>query len=185
GYQLEAQYSWQQNHREEFDRRRTTSNETPMSDIILTSNQLDLMLQGKNNSFGIHAGNQINNNTPGTGTTPIIPNYDSYTVGVYGIHFFNFNKLMLEIGWRYDYKYFDAAGYRYDYTNAPEGVPVQYLLTDTKTLHNGSGTIGIRYNFSGDWVLKSNIGLAWRAPTANELYSDGVHHSAAIYEIGN
>jgi len=184
-YQLEAQFSWQKNHRQEFDRRRSTSDETPMSDIVLTSNQLDVILQGKTNSFGIHAGNQINNNTPGTGTTPIIPNFDSYTIGIYGIHDINFEKIKLELGWRYDYKYFDAAGYRYHYTEESGAVPVQYLLTDNRTFHNGSGTVGMLYNFATNWNLKSTLGLAWRAPTANELYSDGVHHSAAIYEIGN
>ncbi len=33
--------------------------------------------------------------------------------------------------------------------------------------------------------LRLNAGTAWRAPHPNELYSDGVHHGAAAYELGD
>lgn len=185
GLQLEAQYSWQQNHRKEFDMRRAVADDVPMSDMLLTSQQLDIILKSKLHTLGLNVGNQVNNNISGTGTTPIIPNFDNYSLGVFGIHEFDFNKLILEAGWRYDYRYFDAAGYRYRYTNANQSVPEQYLLEDTRHFHNISGSLGLVYPIQSSWKLKSSLGLAWRAPTANELYSDGVHHAAAIYEIGN
>ncbi|SEF72131.1 TonB-dependent receptor [Sphingobacterium lactis] len=184
GLALEAQYAWQQNHRKEFDMRRAVSDDVPMSDMVLTSQALDLILRYKNHSVGLNAGTQVNNNVTGTGTTPIIPNFDSYNLGLFGIHQFQWNTLTLEAGWRYDFKYFDAAGYRYRF-NKEEDVPEQYLLEDTRQFHNFSGSLGVVYPISEKWQYKSSIGLAWRAPTANELYSDGVHHAAAIYEIGN
>src|SRR5690606_42124451 len=50
----------------------------------------------------------------------------------------------------------------------------QYLMTDNRQFHNVSGTFGILYHILPHFNWKSNIGLAWRAPSANELYSDGV-----------
>lgn len=185
GLQLEAQYSFQQNHRKEFDMRRAVADNIPMSDMVLTTQQLEVMLKAKSHSFGIDLGNQVNNNTAGTGTTPIIPNFDNYSLGIFGIHQIQFDQWLLEAGWRYDYRYFDAAGYRYKYTDKEQSVPQQYLLEDTRSFHNFSGSIAAAYNINPTWQYKSSIGLAWRAPTANELYSDGVHHGAGIYEIGN
>ena len=35
------------------------------------------------------------------------------------------------------------------------------------------------------WSIGANIGSAWRPPSLNELYSDGVHHGTAQFEIGD
>src|SRR5690606_39176481 len=116
----------------------------------------------------------------------IIPNFDNYTLGAFGIHQFHINRLHAELGARYDFKYLDVAGYRYRRDEVNEdGSIEQYLLTDTRRFHNASGTFGVLYHFSPQLSWKSNIGLAWRAPSANELYSDGVHHGSATYEVGD
>lgn len=184
-WQLEAQYSFQNNHRQEFDMRRAVSDDVPMSDMVLNSQQLELILKSGQNTLGLNLGNQVNNNISGTGTTPIIPNFDSYTAGIFGIHQISLDKWILEAGWRYDFRYFDAAGYRYKYMDNQSSVPQQYLLEDSRSFHNISGSLGVARRINSNWNYKSSLALAWRAPTANELYSDGVHHAAAIYEIGN
>src|SRR5690606_31611355 len=43
-WKLEAQYSWQQNHRREFDMRRAVADDVPMSNMKLHSQQLDVLL---------------------------------------------------------------------------------------------------------------------------------------------
>ncbi len=184
-WKLEAQYSWQQNHRREFDMRRAVADDVPMSNMKLHSQQLDVLLKNKFHTFGLSSHVQVNNNINGTGTTPIIPNYDSYGFGLFGIHEYHWEKIGLEAGWRYDFKHFDAAGYRYQYASENDELPQQYLMEDQRNFHNISGSLGMRYSIDPQWTFKSNAGLAWRAPTANELYSDGVHHGAGIYEIGN
>lgn len=182
---LEVQYGLQRNRRREYDLRRVESDDTPMVDMALTTQSLDVILKQGNSSLGVQSLLQVNNNKPGTGTTPIIPNFDSYAAGLFAVHQFHIDRWHAEIGGRYDFKYLDIAGYRYrrDATNE-DGTVEQYLLTDTREFHNASGTAGILYHFSSKLSWKSNIGLAWRAPSVNELYSDGVHHGSATYELG-
>ncbi|WP_437918602.1 TonB-dependent receptor [Sphingobacterium sp. LRF_L2] len=183
---LEIQYGFQRNHRREYDLRRVESDDIPMADMVLTTQTLDATWKSGNNAVGIQSLAQVNNNTPGTGTTPIIPNFDSYTLGLFGIRQFHIGRLHAEAGARYDFKYLDVAGYRYKRDEINDDASIaQYLLTDTRRFHNASGTLGILYHLRPNLSWKSNIGLAWRAPSANELYSDGVHHGSATYELGN
>ncbi|MFD2965888.1 TonB-dependent receptor [Sphingobacterium bambusae] len=183
---LEVQYAYQRNHRREYDVRRVESDDLPMADMVLSAQTMDVVLKQKNSSIGVQSLIQINNNTPGTGTTPIIPNFDSYNLGLFAIHQFHIGRLHAEAGGRYDFKYLDVAGYRYrrDAVN-DDGSIEQYLLTDTRRFHNASGTVGALYHITPRLSWKSNLGLAWRAPSANELYSDGVHHGSATYELGD
>lgn len=183
---VEAQYSLQRNHRKEFDLRRVLEDNVPMADIVLTTQQLEFIYKYRNTMLGMSGTLQINNNTAGTGSTPIIPNFDNHTLGVFLSQKVPFGQKLLELGIRYDYKYFDVAGYRYDYENpASDGSINQYLLKDQKHFNNISGLIGFSNPIQRNIVWKSNIGLAWRAPSANELYSDGIHHGTGTYEIGD
>lgn len=182
---LIVEYGLQRNHRKEYDMRRVESDDVPMADMVLTTQSIDLLLKQGNSSVGVQGNVQINNNTPGTGTTPIIPNYDSYNLGLFGIHQFHLGRLHAEVGARYDFKYLDVAGYRYKWDDQNSDALSQYLLTDTRTFHNVSGSLGVLYHINEALSWKSNIGLAWRAPSANELYSDGVHHGSASYEVGD
>jgi len=183
---LNFQYSIQRNHRLEYDRRRIESDNTPMADMQLTTQGFETIYKSGEQRLGVQANLQVNNNKPGTGTTPIIPNFDSFNLGVFASRTFQLRQLQAELGIRYDYKHLDAAGYRYDYQHPDaDGVVQQYLMSDSRQFHNVSGTAGISYPISSNLTWKSNLGLAWRAPSANELYSDGLHHGSATYEVGD
>jgi iron complex outermembrane receptor protein len=57
-----------------------------------------------------------------------------------------------------------------------------------ETIHeysNVTGVIGVIYQFAPTWSIGTNVGSAWRPPSLNELYSNGVHHGAAQFEIGD
>lgn len=191
GASLDMQYAFQRNHRREYDIRLFESPTTPSLDLALTTQTLDISYDQlrKGSWRTVIGGNgivQVNNNKPGTGTTPLIPNYDSYTIGIYGLERYVGNHYELEAGIRYDYKYFDAAGYRYDYQNPnPDGSLNHELYTGTRNFNNISGSLGAVWHINSQIALRSNAGLAWRAPAANELFSDGVHHGSALYEIGD
>ena len=183
---IEAQYSVQRNHRREFDLRRVSENDVPMADIILNTQQLEIVYSRPLITAGISGSMQLNNNVPGTGSTPIIPNFENHGFGSFFSLKIPVKNAIIETGIRYDYKYFDAAGYRYNYqeVNQDGSIP-QYLMTDRKEFHNISGITGISHRLNSVFTWKSNLGLAWRAPSANELYSDGIHHGTGTYEVGN
>ncbi len=103
-----------------------------------------------------------------------IPNYRIYTGGVYGIERWTKNKLQLEAGVRYDYRHLQV----FKYEN-------NIIVSPVYEYQNTSGTVGAIYRFNKNITSNINIGTAWRAPAVNELYSDGIHHGTATYEIGN
>lgn len=180
GSWMDIQYGIQRNHRQEYDLRRGDRDALPMLDMVLTTQTLDAGYRsgrtgGWESQLGTNLALQINNNVPGTLNTPLIPNYDSFSAGVFAIERLVTEKGELEAGLRYDFKTFDAAGYDSN----------QEYYGGYRQFHNISGSLGGVLRLWDNWQLRSNVGLAWRAPNANELYSSGLHHGAALYEIGD
>ncbi len=180
GGSSDIQYGIQRNHRQEYDIRRGGRDALPMLDMVLTTQTLDANYQTPlydhwRTQVGANLTLQVNNNVPGTLNTPLIPNYDSFTGGVFAIQRLIRERHEWELGIRYDFKTFDAAGFDKH----------QNLYGGQRNFHNVSGSFGGVWHAGAAWQLRSNVGLAWRAPSANELYSNGLHHGAALYEIGD
>lgn len=176
----DIQYGVQRNHRQEYDIRRAGRDALPMLDMVLTTQTLDATYQTPlyhkwRTQAGTNLMLQVNNNVPGTLNTPLIPNYDSFTAGFFAIHRLIEETHEWELGVRYDFKTFDAAGFD----------KYQNLYGGQRDFHNVSGSFGGVWHPKAPWQLRSNIGIAWRAPSANELYSNGLHHGSALYEIGD
>lgn len=179
GAQLDLQYGFQRNARQEFDIRRGDRSAIPALHLILDSHSLDFTYDKINPKslrtvLGLNATAIVNNSVPGTQATPLIPNYDSFSLGGFIIERLVRDTYELEAGIRYDYKNLDAAGYRN-----------QVWYGGKHEYHNVSGSLGAVWKPKHHWDLRSNIGLSWRPPTVNELYSSGLHHGSASIEIGN
>lgn len=177
---LDVLYGMQKNTREEYDIRRGGRSSLPSLDLSLVTQTIDLSLEntartGFKHVLGINGILQVNNNVPGTLATPLIPNYDTYTAGAYFISKLLKRSYALEAGIRYDHKYLDALGYDGN----------QELYGGTQTFNNITASIGAVINLSSNWSLRSNLGSAWRPPSANELYSNGLHHGSAAFERGD
>lgn len=189
---LDITYAFQKNHRREYDIRRADREAIPITDLVLSTHTADVKLDvpladGVKRSYGINSMIQVNNNIPGTLANTFIPNFDSYTAGAFIIQHWIKEKYEFEAGLRYDYKYFEAAGFRYSHTTAQEQQDqnTEQYYGGSNTFNNITGSAGAIRKFSDSWHLASNFGVAWRSPTANELYSNGLHHGAGLYEIGN
>jgi len=179
GAKLNFQYGFQQNQRQEYDKRRGELNDRAALDLELFTHSVDLSYdhapsKNWNGSFGLNVLQQVNNNIPGTGVTPLIPNYDMYNIGVYAIEKYTKGHLELEGGLRYDHRYVDAA--RFDQNQ---------LVERSYVFKNFTAFLGGIYSLTPSITLSTNLGSAWRPPNINEQFSQGLHHGSAAYEYGN
>ncbi|MDX5347317.1 MAG: TonB-dependent receptor, partial [Hymenobacteraceae bacterium] len=103
-----------------------------------------------------------------------IPFFRSHTLGVFWLEKWRKDNLQLEAGVRFDSKNLEIIKREKEDIISPN-----YQFT------NFSGTVGAAYDWGYHVTLSGNATSAWRAPSANELFSDGVHHGAATFEKGN
>ena len=46
-------------------------------------------------------------------------------------------------------------------------------------------SVGLEKRIAKYWNWRTNLASAWRPPNVSELYSNGLHHGAATFEIGD
>ncbi|MCS6823533.1 MAG: TonB-dependent receptor [Cytophagaceae bacterium] len=103
-----------------------------------------------------------------------IPNFKSLAAGIFATEQWQHNHLLLEAGIRYDYKWLQAFYYENNYLQHPQF-----------TFQNISGMAGVAYELTDQLKVSVTTGSGFRTPHVSELFSNGVHHGAAAYEIGN
>lgn len=197
------QYDYQNNNRLEFDIRRGELNDKAALDLTLqthtltTDFNLDSNLDRKVN-FGI-LGRYQDNIAPNTGVRRLIPNYEKYDFGAYITTEWQLNdELLLDAGIRYDFNRVDAKkfyrrtrweerGYDEDFPEFEEEGDFGSLIFTNPifNFHNLSASAGARYNLNDKSYVLANYNLANRPPNPAELFSDGLHHSAARIELGD
>ncbi len=183
GGKLEAQYSDQRNKRDEYDIDLPYSTDPnvlkmPQISFQIKTQALDLIYhQPTKNNFSGQWG--LSGATQGNvfrGVRYLVPNFRNYSGGAFVIERYSKNNWMLEAGLRYDYRWLRV--YRINNTTLD-------TYHNTSTYENVTGTIGSSYRVNDRLSFTANIGTAWRAPSVNELYIDGIHLSAASYEKGD
>ena len=179
GGKLTAQYAFQKDIRQEFSVRRLDRTRIPALNMWLTTHLAEVFWENMDTqhwktlvggSFSL----QDNYNQPGTGVVPVIPNFASVGYGAFAIEKYHKDNWNAEAGLRYDYKYLSADGY--DMYSQRYGGEHDF--------HNINYSLGGAWQATPHTALSSNIGVAWRAPQVNELYSSGLHHGAGTYNLG-
>ncbi|WP_136480639.1 TonB-dependent receptor [Cognatitamlana onchidii] len=200
---LTFQYDYQNNKRLEFDVRIGDRRDVPAVDLTLQTHtvladvNLDTNLSRKVN-FGLMGRYQNNFANPDTGVRRLIPDYNTYDFGIYTTTEWRIdNNLIVDAGTRYDFnrinakKYYrksrwEERGYDEDFSNIIiEELPTQYLTNPIFDYHNISASIGAKYYLNRKSYIIGNYALASRPPNPSELFSDGLHHSAARFELGD
>ena len=201
---LTVQYDFQINRRKEYDLRRGDLKNTPVIDLRLftTSLQPNLQIDYFNNlkiNTGLLVRYQQNDAISGTRTSPLIPDFDKYDAGMYAIGNYNLNETTeISTGIRYDFtdinarKEYNVTDWQeiYNYDELfPEFESGDIRGTDIPTnprftYHNISASLGLSKKFDNNILLLANYGLASRVPNPSELFSEGLHHSAARIETG-
>ncbi|NNL07856.1 MAG: TonB-dependent receptor [Croceitalea sp.] len=197
------QYDIQNNRRFEFDVRRGERSDQASIDLELMTHTLSTDFKWDSNEslqlhFGLMGRYQNNFANPATGVRRLIPDYDKYDFGTFLIGEYRLNNAFtLDAGIRYDYTKVDALkfyqtsrweerGYDVDFPELViEDRGTQLLTNPVFDYNNISATVGFNYSSGNDNNLKFNYALAQRAPNPAELFSDGLHHSAARIELGD
>ena len=122
----------------------------------------------------ITSGKRVQNPTL---TTSLLPNYSLQNTGVFAIERRATEKWELELGLRYDVK--DIETHRPKVNFSPN------ILRNQQTFNGLSGSIGFTYRWNLFTESQFTASRAFRAPGANELFSNGVHHGAGAFEIGD
>ena len=176
---ISLQYALQKDLRDEFHLRRNNRSNIPSLSLRLNASQLDLgwhRVYGKwHTDIGTFYSYINNANVPGTGVVPIIPNYTQTNIGVFGIQQYDYQGLHIEAGLRYDYQRTNARGIN-SFSVAYGG---------KHKFNNVTYSLGMQYKLTPELYIRSNVGLAWRAPNVHELYSNGLDHASGVYAMGD
>ena len=178
-------YAGQINQRKEYDVRRSGRSEIPALDMTLHSQLVETILNtsldnGIELKTGIQANYKFNfNDNANTGVLPLIPQYQLYQSGVFGIITQKFNTITWEGGLRYDYIYLKAV----PITVQPDGSKIiEHINTP---FQNIAGNGGLHIQLKPDLAATFSLGYAQRSPEVNELYSYGLHQGVSGIENGN
>ncbi|TBM99772.1 TonB-dependent receptor [Hyunsoonleella flava] len=200
---VSLQYDYQNNRRLEFDVRIGDRRNIPAVDLelqthtVLVDLNLDSNLKRKWN-FGMMGRYQDNFANPDTGVRRLIPDYNKYDFGIYTTTEWKLqDNLVVDAGLRYDFNRIDAKkfyrksrweerGYDAEFSNLIiDETPTQFLTNPVFNYHNVSASIGSKFFLNDKSYVIGNYALASRPPNASELFSDGLHHSAARFELGD
>jgi len=186
---LKAIVGWQQNQRMEF----SDVFDKEKYDLYFLMNTINYDFRyvfpekkGWNISTGINGMFQHSQNK---GTEYLVPEYELFDAGVFGVIRKSFKKLDISGGLRFDIRdetgeqlFLDAEGKKAE-SLQPGGTQ---KFAAFKTTFNGvSGSIGATYQLSEVLFTKFNIARGFRAPNIAELGSNGEHEGSGRYEIGD
>ncbi len=177
---LVFQYGRQQNLRKEYDRH-TPYNDSlaalglPAFQLTLITHSGDLkwehqLFKNMKGEAGISYQNQGNSYQGRF----FVPNFKKNSMGIYLLEVLKFKNYEIEAGLRFDKT--DLSVFIYE---------SKILKNYLHRFQQFSGSTGISKAIGHHWIVKLNLGTAWRPPSINELYSNGLHHGAAAIEIGD
>lgn len=185
GHHIDAQYAVQNNRRQEFDAHRPYSDSLaalgtrPSFDLSLLTQSIDLKVEPHVSdrarlAIGAQGRTQLNENGE---SGYLVPNFRAYDGGLF-THgsWAATSRLTLEAGGRIDARTMTA--YPFD-------AATRQTVADTRSFLGGAAALGALYTLGEHWSLGANLGSAWRPPNVSELYSFGVHHGTAQFEIGD
>ena len=177
----------QDNERLEFDVMRLGKNintlsfnlETLSSEILMDEANSSKLWKGQFGLTFLTQGNRTSGNRVNqpTLTSSLLPNYYQTNLGIFALERYVNQMMEIDMGLRLDAK--DIEIHR----------PVQNYSPNIKRDLNNyiglSGSMGLKYHWTRNFENHLIIARAFRAPSPNELFSNGVHHGAGAYEIGD
>lgn len=182
GERFALRYGGQLNDREEFDVRRGGRSDQ----AALALEQWNHLLEGtyhRNLGTDRHLDAALqfeatdNDNVPGTGILPLIPNYSAVRGGAYVAYHDEGERFQYHAGLRYDWQY-------YDVTAISRSIPRVIERFDHVFPALGASLEGRSKINEAAWAY-AGVTYRERAPGINELYSRGLHQGVSGIEEGD
>ena len=186
GGRLGLIFAYQHNTRQEFSN--ILDPTTPGLSLDLQTATYDLkyfmpMIKDWQVCVGLNGMTQWNQNM---GIEFLIPDYDLFDGGVYGMLKKDWDKWSVAGGVRYDFRELESFGKNIDTNAHQKASPTVKLFTPfVDDFSNFSGSIGAGYSFNTNTILKLNLASGYRSPNIAELSANGVHDGTFRYELGN
>lgn len=176
--QLTLEYARQYNKRQEYDSHKAYNPNLPdeaQLQFELTTHSIQSYVEHKIGKLRGVAGIMYIHQSNTYEGRYFIPNFRSNAIGIYITESYKVSsKTKVEAGLRYDYKTLQSYYYESNVLQSPY-----------RTFQSPTASIGLLNELNRHTTLQTTLGTAFRPPNVNELYSNGVHHGAAAYEIGN
>lgn len=175
-------YGGQLNDRKEFDVRRGGRNDDP----ALSLQQFNHLFEGAwHHELGpdrhLDANLQyeltFNDNQPGTGVLPLIPDYNANRTSGYLAYHHEGNEFQYHAGLRFDRQFYEAITISRDLPRRIERF--EHIFSSF------GASFELRRKLSGQANLRAGLTLRQRAPQINELYSSGLHQGVSGIEEGD
>lgn len=138
-------------------------------------NKLDVVL-------GFQGKNQTNTNR---GDEFLIPDAQISQYGIFSLFKYKLNKFNFLSGIRYDVKNITTEEVHHEGETEEEHEEHGEIEPVDLSFGAINGSFGITYQLDSTWLIRSNVATGFRAPNLAELTSNGVHHGALRYELGN
>ena len=182
---LNLVYARQYNWRYEYDKH------GPLNDLLASKNQPSLEFHLTTHTLDLNWSHVRKNGFKGTIGAQgmqqantyrgrmLVPSFENGGFGVFVIENWKYKRWEIEAGLRYDLKQLSV------YQSEKSTNNSSLLVKTSHPFEQASASIGANYTVDTTWKYMLNLGTAWRAPSVNELYSNGLHHGAAAVEYGN
>lgn len=182
---LSVSAGFQLNQRKEFDAQRSAVARLgiPSLNLILATASLDAKLRHKPigdfiGTAGVSTTAQFND--VGRSLAYLIPRFQSWGAGAFVREDYVTEKTTFNVGLRYDVRWLSASPRVFD-----RALGRQTVIEERRLFQAVTASAGAAWQFARAWSLAANAGTAWRPPSINELYADGVHHGTGQYEVGD
>ena len=185
GHHVDAQYAVQNNRRQEFDAHRPYNDSLaalgarPSFDLSLVTQSVDVKVEPNvSDRARLVIGTQVRTQLNENGKSGfLVPNFRAFDGGLFAHgSVAATRRLTIDVGLRLDARTQRAY---------PRDFETRGFDDVRRTFVGGAAVLGGLYSLGEHWSVAGNVGSAWRPPNVSELYSYGVHHGTAQFEIGD